>query len=618
MKRATHANCVNKFTVHARPRQRGEKSRSGCRVRGSGGQKGSTTEDGKETFVTAVAVGLLTGCGVVGLNRAVEGLQRATEPLAIGNPLGMVGIPSLGGMGVGILKLAREELPEGLVEWVGAVFSLGTRNSLGPEGPSVSIGRTSAKVTARLNPFAKWPDERSTSKEEALAAAGAAAGIAGGFGASVSGAFFAIEAQLQGRRTGGLGTTAKVLLAAVVAGAVSRMGLGERPAFSLPEYELRTLASLPLYLPLGLFAFGVAVALSGTTDVMQRIAPKGEGQVISPVIGGASVGMLSLEFPKVLYLGFANFEDVLELRDAATPLTLASLLGAKVVATAISRSSGLYGGLYAPSLFMGACVGACYGLALEQTPVVAQYADSVQAYAIVGMAACLGCVCRVPLTAILLTYELTRDYGLLLPLMSAVGVASLPQASLLSLFAPLKERERPLLPPLLPSNTPGDATSPALEGEGDDDRPGVDAASRLLVAYPMAWHLRACDVLDSRFVEVHADNLFPSRIVSTMAESSAPCALIIASGSYESRSVGACSMREALEALTRDPDASPQLRPTLPVRPEAPCGQLLELLTEAPGTVAVVEDDSHQIAGFVAPDISCTIELVLASHSRNE
>ncbi|MCO5581203.1 hypothetical protein L7F22_035081 [Adiantum nelumboides] len=279
-------------------------------------------------------------------------------------------------------------------------------------------------------------------------AAGSAAGISSGFNAAVSGCFFAVESVLRPLSSDSAPslTTAMVLLSSVLASVVSQAGLGSDPAFKIPAYDFRSpadalpFAELPLYLVLGLFCGLVSVALtkctSLSTAVFQRIKSlTGFPDIILPSLGSLCVGFMALAYPEVLYWGFQNVNILLEsrpLQRSPPAMLLLQLVGVKIVATSISRGSGLVGGYYAPSLFIGAALGSAYG---KLAGYAVTHADPMyhldalkvavpQAYALVGMAATLAGVCQVPLTSVLLLFELTRDYRIIIPLMAAVGVSS--------------------------------------------------------------------------------------------------------------------------------------------------------------------------------------------------
>jgi len=146
-----------------------------------------------------------------------------------------------------------------------------------------------------------------------------------------------------------------------------------------------------------------------------------------PILGGLACGIIGLVFPQVLFFGYETLNTLLAKNAMPTTLIL-SLLAAKTVATAISAGSGLVGGTFAPSLFLGGMTGAAFHNIVAQMFMVGnaspfELAD-VQAYALVGAAGVLSALFRAPLTASLLLFELTRDYNVILPLMATAGVGS--------------------------------------------------------------------------------------------------------------------------------------------------------------------------------------------------
>ncbi|CAN6253493.1 unnamed protein product [Urochloa humidicola] len=358
-------------------------------------------------------------------------------------------IPVTGGVVVGMmhgllevfeqLKLVKSGQRQG-INFLGAIFptvkavqaavTLGTGCSLGPEGPSVDIGKSCANACSEMM-------ENNRERRIALVAAGAAAGIASGFNAAVAGCFFAIETVLRPLKAENSPpfTTAMIILASVISSTVSNVLLGARPAFIVPAYELKSAAELPLYLILGMLCGAVSVVfdrlVAWFSRLFGRIKEKFDFPIIVyPALGGLGAGLIALKYPGILYWGFTNVEEILHTgKSASAPgiWLLTQLAAAKVVATALCKGSGLVGGLYAPSLMIGAAVGAVFGgsaaylinAAIPGNAAVAQ----PQAYALVGMAATLASVCSVPLTSVLLLFELTKDYRILLPLMGAVGLA---------------------------------------------------------------------------------------------------------------------------------------------------------------------------------------------------
>lgn len=590
-------------------------------------------------------VGAATGSLVVLFNLTVDRIQLASSavPTAL--------LPAAGGAGVALARALPAPAP--LADLAASVLSLGTRASLGPEGPAVDAGKAvSRSVSNALNV--------DTSLRNTLAAAGAAAGLAGGFGASVSGAFFALEVQLQ-RGNESRTASANILLASAIAGAVSRLGLGDTPAFALPEYELRSVLSLPLYLPVGVLSWAVAWTLSASTaafsEGIQRntaslpAAAQPLVKTLTPSLGGLFVGVITVYYPLVAYAGFANFEDILWLREPYTPEALLVLVAAKVVATAASRSVGLAGGLYAPSLFLGACTGGFWGLLLTSTPYISQFSDSPQAYAIVGMASALGAVCKVPLTAILLTCELTRDYLVILPLMTATAAAVLlPEQSdrILPLSNIIKEQQRPLIQPSRGLDERADGNEKdnelASPSSDSDEMPRAETrnrsrsgssetfsittaklrpstAARLLERFPTAARsLRCGEAMDARIVSVSSSESACS-VAERMASLSAPLAACV----EESTNMHAIITRGALvQALLQDestparhfaryPDAIIKSNEVV-FKALRELSQARRSITDGEGALALVcSEEGSELIGFMSAEEGSATTLALAA-----
>jgi H+/Cl- antiporter ClcA len=270
----------------------------------------------------------------------------------------------------------------------------------------------------------------SRERHRLLLGAGAAAGMAAGFNAPIAGVFFALEVVLG--TTFATSAVSVVLLSAVVAALIARIGLGAQPAFALPVYQVRS----PLELPLSRIGFAgkshipdlhpghstSEALLSGEVlglSWLGRLPPP-----IKPVIGGFCVGLAALYTPQILGVGYETIEAMLQAVEFSVPLLLA-LLVIKLVMTAISLGSGLVGGIFAPAMFLGATLGTLYGQFLATIiPAGMVNIAAPPAYAMVGMAAVLAGSARAPLTSILLLFELTRDYRIVLPLMAAVGLSS--------------------------------------------------------------------------------------------------------------------------------------------------------------------------------------------------
>jgi H+/Cl- antiporter ClcA/CBS domain-containing protein len=398
-------------------------------------------------LLLVILIGSGTGSAVVLFHYLIEWIQHLTLENFMGLifPWGawtLALVPTLGGVVVGLMRWGFRDFGPGLSALVGtqrfaplpviqpiskalaAAVSLGTGASLGPEGPSVEMGANIGLLLAQML-------QVSRERRQLLLGAGAAAGLAAGFNAPIAGVFLSLELVLSS--TFATTTVGVVLLAAVVAALITQVGLGGQPAFTLPVYEARSPWELPLYLGLGVLASGVSLvftaAIKGAQKIFQSAVPGFSGlQRIPapwhPILGGLCVGLTALVMPQILGIGYETIEALLQNVQFSLPLLL-MLLVVKLGATAISLGSGLVGGIFAPAMFLGAALGATYGKVLALVLPAWMPIAAPPAYAMVGMAAVLAGSARSPLTAILLLFELTRDYRIILPLMAAVGISVL-------------------------------------------------------------------------------------------------------------------------------------------------------------------------------------------------
>ncbi len=387
----------------------------------------------------SLVVGLATGLAVLLFRESIrwvhlDAARGLADWLADRHPLAVVLVPALGGLVVGFLKayLIGPERHHGVagimeaaalaggrlryarvpVKALGAALSIGFGASVGPEDPSVQIG---AGMGSMFGQRLRLSDER----VRLLVAAGAAAGIATAFNAPLAGVFFALEIVLLGDvSTASFGV---VVLASVVAAVLTQALVGTHPAFPIPLYALNSALELPLYFGLGLAAAVVAVvyirALYLAQDAFHQLRLPGW---LKPALVGLLLGIVGLRFPQVLGEGYETVTDVLHGEGMAFSLLLA-LLVLKLVMTALSLGSGFVGGVFAPSLFLGAALGGAYGLLVGRLFPGLGLVPS--AYALVGMGAVLAGAVRAPITALLLLFELTNDYRILLPPVFAVAVS---------------------------------------------------------------------------------------------------------------------------------------------------------------------------------------------------
>jgi CIC family chloride channel protein len=390
----------------------------------------------------AVFVGLTAGLGAVGFRYLINFFQR----LAYGSdaflidivpsvPWGAkVWVPAVGGLIVGPLVYfwAREAKGHGVPEVMEAValkgglirkrivlikslasaICIGTGGAVGREGPIVQIGSAIGSTIGQIFKI-------SADRMRTLVGCGAAAGIAATFNAPIAGAMFALEIILSDF---GLATFSPIVISAVVATAISRHFLGDFPAFIVPAYELVSLWEFPLYLLLGVICAAVGVmfvkTLYWSEDFFDRVAIP---EYLKAGIGGLIIGVAALWVPHILGVGYGSID--LSLAAKMTWYLLMALVFCKILATAVTIGSGGSGGIFAPSLFIGAMAGGCFGLIVHG--LWPQTTASPGAYGIVAMGALVSATTHGPLTAILMLFEMTGDYKIILPLMITCIISTL-------------------------------------------------------------------------------------------------------------------------------------------------------------------------------------------------
>ncbi len=396
----------------------------------------------------AVIVGLAAGFGAVGFRHLINFFQT----LAYGGENDLlelvvdlpwyyrVAVPVIGGLMVGPLVyfFAREAKGHGVPEVMEAValkggvirkrvvvvkslasaICISTGGSVGREGPIVQIGSAIGSV---LGQFMKVSGDRMRT----LVGCGAAAGIAATFNAPIAGSMFALEVVLGDF---GLATFSPIVISSVVATAISRAFLGDIPAFIVPAYELVSAWELPMYLMLGIFCAAVGVTF---TKTLYRIEDIFDGikfpEYLKGIIGGLMLGVASLIFPQILGVGYGAIDMAL-MQQLAWWLLLV-LVVVKILATSVTIGSGGSGGIFAPSLFLGAMAGGFFGVVVNQ--LFPNITASPGAYSIVGMGAVVSATTHGPLAAILILFEMTGDYKIILPLMLACIIATIAGGQLL-------------------------------------------------------------------------------------------------------------------------------------------------------------------------------------------
>jgi chloride channel protein, CIC family len=394
-------------------------------------------------ILLSFVVGISTGLGAVVFIRLIEYAKEFffgyslsyLNQFVINWNLWIPLIPMVGGLIVGpiVYKYAREARGHGVPEVMESValrggiirprvaiaksiasaVCIGSGGSAGREGPIVQIGSTIGSMIGQLF-------RMSGPRVKILVGCGAAAGISAVFNAPIAGVIFALEVILGDF---GVRTFSPVILSSVIASVISRSLLGDNPAFNVSdEFTLVSAYEIPIYILLGAFTAvvgkGFTQVLYFTEDLFEKIKTPG---FIKPAIGGLLLGFVGLFLPQVFADGYDTIELALE---GGIPfLLIGVLILAKILATSLTLGSGNSGGIFAPSLFMGAVAGGFFGIAVNY--FFPDVTASSGAYALVGMAGVVAGATHAPITAILIIFEMTGDYNMILPLMLTCVFATL-------------------------------------------------------------------------------------------------------------------------------------------------------------------------------------------------
>jgi CIC family chloride channel protein len=382
---------------------------------------------------SSVIVGLLTAAGVWLFKWLIEFVRGAAFNAA--NGWLVVFVPVAGGIVVGLVtqyfigdeklhgttgimqsvaltggRLRYQKAP---IKSVAAILSIGAGASVGPEDPSVQIG---ANLGSMLGQVFRMSDERTRT----LVATGTASAIAAAFNAPIAGVFFALEIVM-----GEIGTSAlgMILVGAVTSSVFTQALSGSQPAFKIPAYAFNSAWEFPLYLALGALAGPLSALYVRLLYIMQDIFGRWKvSRVIKTGAAGLVLGVTGLFLPQVLGVGYETIGEVLNKNDIGFWL-LVALLIAKIILTPVSIGGGFAGGVFAPALFIGATLGGAFGLLCAA--LFPGLALNPAAFALVGMAAVLAGAVHAPLTSVILLFEMTNDYRIILPLMFAVAVSLL-------------------------------------------------------------------------------------------------------------------------------------------------------------------------------------------------
>lgn len=299
-----------------------------------------------------------------------------------------------------------------VVKSIASALCIGSGGSVGREGPIVQIGSALGSTLGQMSRV-------SESRLRILVACGAAAGVSATFNAPIAGVFFGLELILRDFEAESFGV---VVLASFVADIVGRAAFGSHPFLTLPAFQLHSPLEYPLYAGLGLAAAFVGIAfiriLYGSEDLADRLWRGPEW--LRPAAGGILLGLVLLALPELYGVGYPPLERAIHGNYAIGLLLL--LLAGKVVATSLTIAMGGSGGVFAPALFMGAMLGSAYGAGVHA--LLPGITTAAGAYGLVGMGAVFAAAARAPITAVIIIFELTGDYRIILPLMLAVAIAT--------------------------------------------------------------------------------------------------------------------------------------------------------------------------------------------------
>ncbi len=402
--------------------------------------------------ILAVVIGVIAGFGAVIFRWLISTFQSfffggGASILGFLGQYYIILLPAVGGLIVGLLVHfgAREARGHGVPEVMEAVavrggrirprvavikslassICIGSGGSVGREGPIVQIG---SSVGSTIGQWLRLSDDW----VRTLVACGAAGGISATFNTPIGGVFFAMEIILGRFITPKLGF---VVISSVAADFISHIFLGDQPSFGVIPYSMVSYWEMIPYAVLGVLAALAAIAfihaLYKCEDIFNSLHIP---EYLKPVIGGIGVGIIGLYSYDLLGVGYGDvyWASTMSVNQALLGeialQSLGILLVLKIVATSLTLGSGGSGGVFAPSLFIGAMLGGAFGAFAHQ--LFPSFVAPSGAYALVGMAAVFAGATRAPITSIIMLFEMTMDYTLILPLMIAVVISTIITRSL--------------------------------------------------------------------------------------------------------------------------------------------------------------------------------------------
>ncbi len=402
--------------------------------------------DQPRLWLYALLVGTISGYAALLFYWSVAALQRlffgATEAMIETSVSKLdwwviLSVPTLGGLGIGLflayfsrsgrvasvaevieasrLRGCEMSTRSGVISAIVSAFSLGVGASSGREGPVVHLGATLAAIFSR---FARVTEIEA----RILLGCATAAAVSSSFNAPIAGALFALEVVLGYYAVRAF---APIVIASVAGAVVSRSHLGDFPAFSIPDRNLETFWELPAFGLLGIVCAITATllmaAIIATDTFTDRMQERWSYPLwVEPAVGGFLIGCIALLYPQVVGVGYETTSSVLYER---VPFwTMIGIVGAKVAAVAITLATRFGGGVFSPSLMLGALTGGAFGIVA--TAIFPDLSSSYGLYALAGMGAVAAAVLGAPISTSLIVFELTGDYQTAVAVMVSVSVAT--------------------------------------------------------------------------------------------------------------------------------------------------------------------------------------------------
>ncbi|MGA8042759.1 MAG: chloride channel protein, partial [Terracidiphilus sp.] len=382
-------------------------------------------------LVLSVFIGIFSGLAVVCFRFAIDWSRIFL--LGTGaelSPWRLILVPALAGLAIAVLTIhvfpaargsgvnqtkAALYIYNGYIpfrtaigKFIASSVAIGAGHSLGPEDPSLQIGATLASAIGRRMKLSR-------DRMRLLAPVGAAAGLAAAFNAPISAVLFVIE-EVIGRWTAGI--LGSVVLSAVSSVVVMRWFLGSESLFRIPPVELHRPSELIAYCVLGIVGGFASVAFSsgiGTLRPRCRNMPKWT-LYLQPAVAGLLIGLIAvLGAPQVMGAGYEYMDEAMH--GQFTWQFLAILAGLKIIATMLSFVSGTPGGMFAPTLFIGAMLGAAVGGA--EHALLPHFQYTAGTYALVGMGVLFAGFLRAPMTSVFMVLEVSGNYTIIVPVIVA-------------------------------------------------------------------------------------------------------------------------------------------------------------------------------------------------------